>query len=191
MSVKFHVSCIKCFVSRVKYHVSSFLGNANMPRDPSAHDTTHLTPDTGKRDTQRGSSLAWNAIFLAAVLLPLMALVIDGARLFYVRGKVQTALDAACEDAAWSGANYRAFRDEGHTQFLKNMAPVIAQARDSFYATIGERRQVNFNAYVYIFPDPAAAAVRCYADASVPLAMYLGEVLSMRVETDAAIRFGK
>ena len=145
----------------------------------------------GRPPFERGSSLAWNAIFLAAVLLPLMALVIDGARLFYVRGKVQTALDAACEDAAWSGANYRAFRDEGHTQFLKNMAPVIAQARDSFYTTIGERKQVNFNAYVYIFPDPAAAAVRCYADASVPLAMYLGEVLSMRVETDAAIRFGR
>jgi hypothetical protein len=36
---------------------------------------------------ERGSSLAWVAIFLAAIVVPLLALVIDGSRLFYVRGR--------------------------------------------------------------------------------------------------------
>ncbi len=53
--------------------------------------------------------MAWTAVFLAFVVIPLMALVADGARMFYVRGRLQTATDAACEDAAWSAADRRVF----------------------------------------------------------------------------------
>ena len=52
------------------------------------------------RRVEQGSSMAWTAVFLITVLSPLMLLVIDGARLLYIRGRLQTATDAACEDAA-------------------------------------------------------------------------------------------
>ena len=60
---------------------------------------------------EAGQSMAWAAVFLAFVLVPLLTLVVDGGRLFYVRLRLQTAVDAACEDAAWSAADRRAFRD--------------------------------------------------------------------------------
>ena len=40
------------------------------------------------------SSMAWTAVVLAVVVVPLLTLVVDGARLFYVRGRLQTAVDA-------------------------------------------------------------------------------------------------
>src|SRR5512133_1253329 len=105
------------------------------------------------RHAQRGSSSAWTAIFLAFVMLPMLTLVIDGSRLFYVRGRLQTAADAACEDAAWSGADYRAFRDTGATQFVPNLGGVLAQAHGTFDNTLGDRSRVNFTAAVSIVPD--------------------------------------
>ncbi len=47
----------------------------------------------------RASSLAWTALLLGFVLMPLMALVIDGLRLFYADARLQVATDAGCEAA--------------------------------------------------------------------------------------------
>ena len=55
--------------------------------------------------SEQGSSLAWAAAFLTTVFLPLMLLVVDGARLLYVRGRLQTATDASCEAAAWTAGD--------------------------------------------------------------------------------------
>jgi Flp pilus assembly protein TadG len=144
-----------------------------------------LTRDTG----ERGSSLAWVAIFLAAVVVPLLALVIDGSRMFYVRGRLQTAIDAACEDAAWSGADYRAFRDSGQTRFVPDMAPVIGQAQRTFSNTLGDRSSVNFTASAAIVPDFARVLVHCNASASVPLAVMLGAPVNIRAQAVSAVRF--
>ncbi len=143
----------------------------------------------GARRWERGSSLAWTAIVLAAVFLPLMALVIDGSRLFYVRGRLQTAADAACEDAAWSGADYRAFRDTGATQFVPNLGGVLAQARGTFDNTLGDRSRVNFTAAVSIVPDLAHVSMRCSAIATVPLTVGLGAPVSIYAQSVSAIRF--
>ena len=145
----------------------------------------HVTPDT----RERGSSLAWVAIFLAAVVIPLLALVIDGSRLFYVRGRLQTAIDAACEDAAWSGADYRVFRDSGQTRFVPDMAPVIGQAQRTFSSSLGDRSSVNFSASAAIVPDFARVLVRCNAAASVPLAVMLGAAVNIRAQAVSAVRF--
>ena len=145
----------------------------------------HVIPDTG----EHGSSLAWVAIFLAAVVLPLMALVIDGSRLYYVRGRLQTATDAACEDAAWSGADYRIFRDTGQTRFVPDMAAVISQAQGTFNATLGDRSRVNFTASTSITPDFARVLVRCNASASVPLAVMPGSAVKIHAQSVSAVRF--
>jgi Flp pilus assembly protein TadG len=151
----------------------------------------YLTLNYGKYNTERGSSLAWTAILLAAVVLPLMSLVIDGSRLFYVRGRLQTAVDAACEDAAWSGADYRAFRDTGATKFIPNLGGVLAQARDTFDNTIGDRSRVNFTASVSIVPDHAHVSMRCSAAATVPLTVAPGAPVNIRTQAVSAIRFNR
>ena len=142
-----------------------------------------------RRSAERGSSLAWTALLLAGVVLPLLTLVIDGTRLFYVRGRLQTALDAACEDAAWSGADHRAFRESGVTRFIPEMGPVLAQAQATFAQTLGERGRVNFSAAATLQPVAANATVRCSAAASVPLALLAGRSVTIPAQTVSAIRF--
>jgi len=140
---------------------------------------------------ERGSSTAWTAIFLAFVLVPMLALVIDGSRLFYVRGRLQTAADAACEDAAWSGADYRTFRNTGQNRFVTNMGAVIGQAQSTFINTLGDRSGINFSAGVAITPDYARMTVFCSANASVPLAVMLGSTVSVRAQAMSAARFNR
>lgn len=146
-------------------------------------------PSIQKRRSERGSSAAWTAIFLAAVVVPLMVLVIDGARLFYVRGRLQTATDAACEDAAWSGADYRAFRDTGATQFLPNLGGVLGKARSTFDNTLGDRSQINFSASVSIVPNFNRVVMQCNSAATVPLAVMLGSSINIQASAVSAIRF--
>ena len=49
---------------------------------------------------ERGYALAFWAIFLATVIVPLMVLAWDVGRLFYARGEIQKAADAAALAAA-------------------------------------------------------------------------------------------
>jgi uncharacterized membrane protein len=69
--------------------------------------------------------MAWTAIFLATVLLLLMLFVIDGSRLLYVRGRLQTATDAACEDAAWAAGDRPNYMDTGQTRLGNNWVRVL------------------------------------------------------------------
>jgi len=78
------------------------------------------SPQVRIKKSEQGSSMAWTAIFLAAVLMPLMLFVIDGSRLFYVRGRLQTAADAACEDAAWAAGDRPNYIDTGETRLGNN-----------------------------------------------------------------------
>ncbi|HFC08254.1 MAG TPA: hypothetical protein ENJ54_00125 [Chloroflexi bacterium] len=52
------------------------------------------------RKWERGSALAWTAAVLAFVVLPLIALLLDGARLFYADTRLEDATSAACEALA-------------------------------------------------------------------------------------------
>ena len=115
-----------------------------------------------------GQSMAWTAVVLAVIVLPLLTLVVDGGRLYFVRARLQTAVDAACEDAAWSAADKRTFRDSGVTTFQTTWNQ-IAAAQDTFYQTLGERSAADYAASVAISPDYANARMTCQAQASVPL----------------------
>lgn len=134
----------------------------------------YLTPDTRKLDTlERGSSMAWTAVFLAFVVIPLMALVADGARMFYVRGRLQTATDAACEDAAWSAADRRMFRETGKTTFDDDWY-IIALAQNTFNQSLSDQAVKQFSATVIISLDPATLLATCSSVANVPLMTTLG-----------------
>ncbi len=105
---------------------------------------------------------------MAFVVLPLLTLIVDGGRLYFVRQRLQTAVDAACEDAAWSAADRQAFRDSGVTTFQTNGFS-IGLAQNTFQQTLGEQAAANFSAGVTISPDYANARMNCLAQASVPL----------------------
>jgi len=112
--------------------------------------------------------MAWTALVLSILLIPLLGLVVDGARLFYVRGRLQTAVDAACEDAAWSAADRREYRDAGVTTF-QTSGGALAAAQATFNQTLGDRAAKNFTATVSIRPDYTNARMQCQAYAQVPL----------------------
>ncbi|NUM44039.1 MAG: Tad domain-containing protein [Anaerolineales bacterium] len=128
-------------------------------------------------NTERGSSMAWTAVFLAFVVIPLMALVADGARLFYVRGRLQTATDAACEDAAWSAADRRVFRETGKTTFDDDWY-IIALAQNTFNQSLSDQAVKQFSATVVISLDPASLLATCSSVANVPLMTTLGLAFS-------------
>ncbi len=52
------------------------------------------------RDKEQGYAMAFYAIFLAAVVVPLLVLAWGVGRFFYARGELQKAADAAAEAAA-------------------------------------------------------------------------------------------
>ena len=140
---------------------------------------------------EAGQSMAWAAVFLAFILIPLLALVVDGGRLFYVRLRLQTAVDAACEDAAWSAADRRAFRDNGVTTFQNSWYP-IALAQNTFNQTLGEQAMIGYTAVVTIRPDTQNARMSCQAYASVPLLTAGGQLyspVSITASSISKIRF--
>lgn len=137
------------------------------------------------------SSLAWGAVVLTLVVGPLLALIVDGARLFYVRGRLQTAIDAACEDAAWSAADRRAYRDTGATTFESN-ASIFHAALATFKKTLGDQASKQFYASATITPDYDQARMQCRASADVPLLTAGGLLFSpahIRAESISLIRF--
>ena len=115
---------------------------------------------------ERGSSMAWTAIVLTFLLIPFLSLLVDGARLFYVRNRLQTATDAACEDASWLAADRRVFRDSGATAID---AQVIATAAQTFYNTLSERVAMQYSGYVMIVPDYTTNHFYCQGQAEVRL----------------------
>lgn len=117
---------------------------------------------------EKGQSMAWTAVVMAFVVLPLLTLVVDGGRLYYVRLRLQTATDAACEDAAWSAADRRVFRDTGVTTFQYNWYPV-AMAQNTFHQTLGEQAVADYSAVVVIRPDYFNARMNCQGQATVSL----------------------
>ena len=142
---------------------------------------------------EQGSTMAWTVIFLAVVVVPLMSLVIDGARLFYVRGRLQTAAEAACEDAAWSAADRIRFRETGTTTF-QDAWYHVGLAQNTFNQTLGEQNQRQYAANVVVQMNPANARAQCAAQASVPLMTTFGLAFSpvvIHAQAVALIRFAR
>ncbi len=121
--------------------------------------------------------MAWTAIFLSFLLIPLMTMIADGGRLFAVRNRLQTATDAACEDAAWSAADYRTYRDSGETTFESSWY-WIGRAQSTFNQTLGDQSAIQYSASIFIIPNFNSAYMDCFSSASVPLLSGAGLVAS-------------
>jgi hypothetical protein len=115
-----------------------------------------------------GSSLAWTAVFLTTVLLPLMQLVMDGSRLLYIRGRLQTATDAACEAAAWTAGDRPKYTESGETLF-NNDGEIVDVAQYTFALTLDERTRMAFTASLSVTLDPSNNQILCSANALVPV----------------------
>ncbi len=120
-------------------------------------------------------------------VLPLLTLVVDGGRLYFVRQRLQTAVDAACEDAAWSAADKRTIPGDSGVTTFQTTSTQIAAAQNTFYQTLGERSAANYSARVGINPDYANARMICLAQASVPLLTAGGLLYSPAVITTTSI----
>ncbi len=143
------------------------------------------------RNSEQGSSMAWTAIFLTTILMPLMLLVIDGSRLLYVRGRLQTAVDAACEDAAWAAGDRTHYLQTGQTR-LGNNWYVIGVAQNTFTRTLGESAWMDFAPLLSISADAAQNRLQCSAVARVPVlfnAAGLSPLVTVRASATTSIRF--
>lgn len=135
--------------------------------------------------------MAWTAVFLTAVLLPLLLFVVDGARLFYLRGRLQTAADAACEDAAWAAGDRLGYTGSGQTA-LADESYLAAVAQDTFARTLPEAQAMNFTPALAIHLEAANYRVACSATAGVPLLFRVAGIaptVTIPVSSTAALRF--
>ena len=143
------------------------------------------------KKSEQGSSMAWTAIFLTAVLMPLMLFVIDGSRLLYVRGRLQTATDAACEDAAWAAGDRPNYIDTGQTR-LGDSWYVIEVAQDTFVRTLDESTRMAFTPLLSVTLDYANNQILCSAIARVPVifnAVGVAPQVDVSANTITAVRF--
>ena len=131
--------------------------------------------------------LAWSAVLAFFVIVPLLALVGDGSRIFFVRNRLQTALDAACEDAAWSAADRAQFRETGTVTFLP-AGVVVGIADATFYTTLVELGAANYSASIQTQPEFDNLRVFCSGQAVVPL-LVADYKVSIDAVTASSIRF--
>jgi hypothetical protein len=135
--------------------------------------------------------MAWTAIFLSTVLLPLTLFVVDGSRLFYVRGRLQTAVDAACEDAAWAAGDRRHYTETGQTR-LGNNWHVVGVAQNTFTRTLQEAGRVAFTPLLSVRLDYVRNEVSCNATARLPLLFEsagVGPLVNVQALAVSSIRF--
>lgn len=138
---------------------------------------------------ENGQSLAWTAIFFAFVLVPLLMFVVDGTRLFRVRSRLQTAVDAACEDAAWSAADRARFRESGETSYEDNWH-TWSVAHTTFQNVLADQGALQYYPSMHVYPDPSNAVVSCDAQANVPLLVSTGRgAVNIEVHSVSQIRF--
>ncbi len=88
-----------------------------------------------RKNRELGSVMAWWAVTLSLIVLPLMALTIDATRALYVDTHLQTAVDAACEAGA-SALDISAFKLSGTQRIDKSLA--ASYAVREFNATVSD-----------------------------------------------------
>jgi len=114
--------------------------------------------------SEQGSTSAWAAVFLGVIMMPLLLLIGDGVRLYYVRNRLSTAAEAACEAAAWDGADRARWQMNAEDVFR---GP--GGAYDTFYTMLPERSRLRYTPSLGITLDSDNNRVVCDAQAEVPL----------------------
>lgn len=134
--------------------------------------------------SERGMSLAWFAVVLLILGLPLASLSIDITRLMYVRGHLQTATDAACQAAA-DALDVPAFRDQGVRRINAGLA--AGQANRVFNATLSDAGKIRFSASLSVgLSGPTVA--NCSASASLEPLIPISPNLAAQVNTVSEMR---
>ncbi len=82
-------------------------------------------------------------MFLAVVVVPLMLLVGDGTRLWYVRTRLAQAADAACTDVSWSVGDRLTWQRLRDDRYLANWY-LVGRAQNTFYQMLAERTAVKY-----------------------------------------------
>lgn len=139
--------------------------------------------------SEYGGSMAWTAILFAAVLVPLMIFVIDGSRILRIRSRLQTAVDAACEDAAWSAADVEHYRETGETRFRDNWY-MWSVAHTTFQNVLNDQGVSQYYPALRVFPDLSQLLVACDTQATVPLIIG-GGATSIEASSVSQIRFSR
>lgn len=142
-----------------------------------------------RRMTEAGQSLLWFTIVILFVGVPLMVLVIDGIQFWRVRNQLQVAADAACEEAAYVGADRRAYRENGVQQF-GDTGTARADAISTFYATLFNADALQYGPTIAIAFDNGVPSAVCTASADVqPLISTFAPAITIDVEAESEIRF--
>lgn len=142
------------------------------------------------RKAERGSSLAWTAVFLAVVVLPLMMLIGDGARLYYVRSRIFQAADAACEDVSWSVSSRTAWQLTREDRYDSSNTMLVTQAQATFTQMLAESGTVKYTPSLTLSLDIENARAKCTAQANVPL-MLMPKPMTIRVTAYSKMRFAQ
>ena len=133
---------------------------------------------------RRADTMAWVAVIVIFLALPLSSLTIDLVRGMYVRTHLQAASDAACQAAA-DALDVPTFRSTGVRQIKPSLAR--SQAAAVFSATLGDAAGVRFAPSLAIgFLSPTV--VYCRATASVDRIIPLTPPLGPAVETTSEMR---
>lgn len=140
------------------------------------------------REHERGSSLAWAAVFLAVVVLPLMLLVGDGARLYYVRTRIAQAADAACADVSWSVGDRLTWQRLRDDRYAANWY-LVGRAQNTFYQMLAEQNTVRYVPSLALTLDWDNARAECRAQARVRLNLLLNQEVTVRAAAYARMRF--
>lgn len=113
--------------------------------------------------SERGNAMAWMAIVMVFLMVPLMGITMDVTRAMYVRTHLQAASDAGCQAAADS-MKVSLFQDTGVQEI--NPALMYGRASQVFNATLRDANKVRF-APALKLRLLTPTSVECTATASV------------------------
>ncbi len=134
---------------------------------------------------QKGHAMAFYAVFIATVTMPLLVLTVDLVRLLAVRTRLQTAADAACQSASVA-VNAPIFWGSG--QVVLEPAQAVANATREFYATARDTGLLGYHPSLQVgFAGPSSVVCQASAtlDTLVPGAPSLQvEVLAVSATRD-------
>jgi hypothetical protein len=137
------------------------------------------------KTSERGDAMAWMAIIMVFLMVPLMGITIDITRAMYVRGHLQAASDAACQAAA-DAMMVPLFMETGEQRIDEGL--MYGRAAQVFNATLKDSGKVRFMPALSLrLLTPTS--VECTATASVDrLLPSVVPEISLRVSTVSEMR---
>jgi len=116
---------------------------------------------------ERGSALAWTAMVLAVLVLPLTLLLIDGARLLYADIRLQDATDAACEALAQESLYEQVQQFQQNGEIIPRLTYRSRLAANTMFVQIIQDDPVLKDAYPMLNLSTVNGLPLCTATASV------------------------